>query len=44
VAVSEGAENNTIFGGCVSSRRKLCYFRRLCLAAENNCLFSAANL
>jgi hypothetical protein len=25
-----------IFGGCVRSRRKLCYFLRLCQVAENN--------
>jgi hypothetical protein len=41
--MAEAAENNIIFGGCVSSRRKLCYFRRPLPWPPKINLFSAAN-
>jgi hypothetical protein len=40
-AMAEAAENYVIFGGCVSSRRKLCYFRRPLPWPPKITLFSA---
>jgi hypothetical protein len=42
VDVSDAAENNLIFGGCVRGHRKLAYFWRPSYTVENINLFSAA--